>query len=405
MQEENIIIPQEEEDNLLQLFEEEQQQQSENELKLDYSIESPQERTALVKKIVESLPPQKLTNRYLQILANYIIFAMTKEQKKTKKINTDNRMITINKRETSFQGLVSKFENGEDGIYNMIIQSDKNIIFTPKIKITEQDIATIPHLKELRDAIASIEQAQKKARGKKKYLLKKQLIQMRQDQYVIKNSYKQPMYCLNAVKSFNTLDLNDNIIIHKDGTIEDRSIISLMNPKHISALLCNYVKLKQDSYGKFYTDGYFLMQDLENLVDRTLKKDYPLYYSLLIYKIDGKQNAEIQSLLEKQHGIKHSIEYISSLWRNKIPKLIADRAQKQYLEWYYSVKEYGKWKRCSRCGEIKLAHNKFFSKNNSSKDGFYSICKNCRNKKTKEKKPTIKIIKRIPYKKPEESNN
>jgi hypothetical protein len=48
--------------------------------------------------------------------------------------------------------------------------------------------------------------------------------------------------------------------------------------------------------------------------------------------------------------------------------------------------EKGKYKRCSRCGQIKLAHNKYFSKNKTSKDGFYSICKVCRNAKTKEKK-------------------
>ena len=44
---------------------------------------------------------------------------------------------------------------------------------------------------------------------------------------------------------------------------------------------------------------------------------------ILVYKIDGKPNLEIQNLLEEEFGIRHSIEYISSLWRNKIPKLIA----------------------------------------------------------------------------------
>ena len=62
------------------------------------------------------------------------------------------------------------------------------------------------------------------------------------------------------------------------------------------------------------------------------------------------------------------------------------QAKKDYLIWYYSTQEYGHWKRCSRCGEVKLAHNKFFSKNKTSKDGFYSICKECRNKKNKEDK-------------------
>ena len=373
----------------------------ENIIKLDYTIESPQERTQLVKKIVESLPPQRLTNRYLQILADYIIFAMTKEQRKSKVINTQNRMITIHKREMSFQGLVSKFENGEDGIYNLITK-DKNIIFTPKISITEQDIMAIPALKQLRESIKVIQQAQKNARGKRKYLLKKQLIQMRQDQYVIKNSFKQPLYCLNGIKSFNNMRFDDNITVDSSGNIIDKSLISFFDPKHISALLCNYSKLKESSYGRFYTDGYYLIKDFENLIIKTLKDKYPLYYDLMLYKIEGKQNIEIQSLLEQQHGIKHSVEYISSLWRNKIPKLLAEQAKKDYLEWYFTIREKGKWKKCSRCQEIKLAHNEFFSKNNSSKDGFYSICKCCRNQKNKQAKKGPLIIKRIPYIKKED---
>ena len=63
--------------------------------------------------------------------------AMTPEEKKKKEILTDNRMVTVNKRETSYQGLVSKFENGEDGIYNLII-NDKNVLLTPKVSITEK---------------------------------------------------------------------------------------------------------------------------------------------------------------------------------------------------------------------------------------------------------------------------
>ena len=54
-------------------------------------------------------------------------------------------MVTINRRETSLEGLVSQFENGEDGIYNLIA-NDKNIIFKPKVSITEQDLQDIPEL-------------------------------------------------------------------------------------------------------------------------------------------------------------------------------------------------------------------------------------------------------------------
>ena len=356
-----------------------------NELKLDYTLQDPGARNELVKKIIEQTPPQRLTSKYLQLLANYLVFAMDKEERKKKNIITDNRMVTVNKRETSFEGLVEKFQNGEDGIYN-IITNDKNIIFTPKISITEEDIQTIPGMKQLRDAIAQIEAQEKVATGKRRFLLKKQLIEMRKEQYVLKNTFKPPIYCLNATKSFNHIALEEKISVNEDGSLKIEGNFSLLNPDHVSAVLCNYSRIKQDCWGQFSSDSYYMIQDLENLVDETLEKDFPLYYDLLIYKIDGKTNEEIQSLLERDYGVRHSVEYISSLWRNKIPKMIAEQARKDWLIWHYTFEEKGQWKKCSRCGQIKLAHNMFFSKNNTSKDGFYSICKDCRNAKTKAKR-------------------
>lgn len=356
-----------------------------NELKLDYTLQDPGARNELVKKIIEQTPPQRLTPKYLQLLSDYLVFAMDKEERKKKNIITDNRMVTVNKRETSFEGLVEKFQNGEDGIYN-IITNDKNIIFTPKISITEEDIQTIPGMKQLRDAIAQIEAQEKVATGKRRFLLKKQLIEMRKEQYVLKNTFKPPIYCLNATKSFNHIALEEKISVNEDGSLKIEGNFSLLNPDHVSAVLCNYSRIKQDCWGQFSSDSYYMIQDLENLVDETLEKDFPLYYDLLIYKIDGKTNEEIQSLLERDYGVRHSVEYISSLWRNKIPKMIAEQARKDWLIWHYTFEEKGQWKKCSRCGQIKLAHNMFFSKNNTSKDGFYSICKDCRNAKTKAKR-------------------
>ena len=53
---------------------------------------------------------------------------MEKREKREKKILTDNRMATVNKRECSFEGLAAQMENGEDGIYGLIT-NNKNIIF------------------------------------------------------------------------------------------------------------------------------------------------------------------------------------------------------------------------------------------------------------------------------------
>ena len=247
----------------------------------------------------------------------------------------------------------------------------------------DKDLKEIQPLQDLKESIEAVERMEKAATGKKKFLLKKQLIEMHQEQYIIKGQYKQTMATPNVVKCITKTDLSENIIIDENGEPQSDGLLTFFNPKHMSALLCNYSSLKEDAWGKFSSDSWYMMEDLDNLIEHTLKDNYPLYYDILIYKIDGRQNIEIQKLLEYKYGMTHSIEYLSSLWRNKIPKLIAEEAKKEYLIWYYSHIETGKWKRCSKCGELKLAHNKFFSKNKTSKDGFYSICKDCRNKKGK----------------------
>ena len=306
---------------------------------------------------------------------------MEKQEKKERKILTENRMMTVNKRECSLEGLVSQLENGEDGIYNLIAE-DKNQIFQPKVTITKKDLEEIPMLKQLREAINLWEAKLKTTEGKDAFTIKKALIEMRKDQYLIKNAYRKPIIFNKLTRSRNLIALTDKTCQFDEDGYPIPEGVSLLNPSVCSIILCNYSRLKQDSSDQFEGDLYYLMDAFDQIADIALK-DYPLYEKIVECKIDGLQNIQIQEILQMEFGIKHSLEYISSLWRKKIPKLIASAAEDQYLDWYYLNKEKGKYKRCSRCGQIKLAHNKYFSKNKTSKDGFYSICKKCRNSKTK----------------------
>ena len=353
---------------------------------LDYTLKTIEERKALVNKILNTAPPSQLTNKYLEILGDYILdIAISKEEKKNRYITTANRQITIDKRETSYEGLVSKFENGEDGVYNLI-NPDKTMYLSPKNEITEADIAEVPGLAELRRQIQVIEEQAKTAVGKYKYLLKKQAIEMRQQQYILKEMFRSP---LRATMTNNTrgnrIELPEEIYFDENGEPVSKALVTLFNPDHISAILCNYEILHIELAHKYNSDFHYLLRDFDKLLAEGLAP-YPAYRTLVKGKIAGMTNIEVQNLLIKEHQLHHTPEYISSLWRNKIPKILAEKAKEDYLIWYYSEVEYGKWKRCTRCGEVKLAHNRFFSKNNTSKDGYYSICKTCRNSKNKEKK-------------------
>ena len=347
--------------------------------RLDYTITDPQQRNQKVHEIVNSVSPEKLTPYYLEQLTKYL--TETPENKKEKKVLTDNRMVTINKRETSYEGLVAKLENGEDGIYNFMTGGDKNILLVPKIQITEDDIATIPGLKELREEIKKVEIRQRVARGKQKFLLTKQLIEMRQDQYVLKSAYKPPVAMMKVTKSVNQIDLDEHITVDENGDPVSDCLVSLFDPHHVCCLLCNYSKLKEDCWGHFDSDWWYLMEDFDNLSERALKEDYPILYDIMIYKIDGLQNKDIAARIKQDYDVSYSVEYLSAVWRKKIPKIIADKAKEEWIVWHYTYEEKGKWKRCSRCHEIKLAHPYFFTRNKTAKDGWYSMCKCCRNKK------------------------
>lgn len=354
-------------------------------IKLDYTLKTVEERNALVNRILAEAPSSQLTDKYLEILGNYLLdITMTKEDKKNKYITTTNRQVTIDKRETSYEELVSKFENGEDGVYNLI-NNDKNQYLTHKVEITEEDIADIPELAELKVEIEKIEAQAKAATGKNKYLLKKQVIEMRQQQYLLKEIFKHPMRKMGASHGGgNRIEISDEVHFDANGDPTSDAVVTFFKPDHISAILCNFEILDQELAHKYSSDFHYMMRDFKKLLREGLDP-YPAYRTLVEAKIQGQTNVEIQQLLIEKHDLHHTPEYISSLWRNKIPKILSEKAKEDYLIWYYTEVERGTWKRCTRCGEVKLAHNRFFSKNNTSKDGYYSICKCCRNAKTKEK--------------------
>ena len=350
-------------------------------IKLDYSLKTVEERRQYVENLLANLeePPN---SAYLEILANYLVIPIEREERKERKVLTDNRLATINKRETSLEGLVSQLENGEDGIYNLINES-KTTILQPKVSITKKDLEEVPFLAQMRDSITRWETMLRTAEGKEAYIIKKALIEMRKDQYVIKTAYRKPIVATKLVRSRPILKLEEDYTIDAETGDIIPEKFSLCDEKVCQAILCNYSKLKENSWGDFEGDLYFLMEDFDKIASIALA-DNPLLETIVINKIDGKSNLDIQKILEEEYNKKHSLEYISSLWRNKIPQMIATEAQAQLLNWHYLQVEKGKYKKCSRCGQIKLAHSKYFSKNKTSKDGWYSICKCCRSRKAKK---------------------
>lgn len=348
---------------------------------LDYSITTPADRVACVNEILKTSTPSR---QHLSYMSDYLLYtidkAQTKKERKEKyPVLTKNRQVTIDKRQTSLEGLISTLPKGEEEFHNLI-SNDKNKILDPHDRITEEDIQNIPELKNLLDLISSLQTQFESADGFAKFSLKKQIIETWQQAYILRSSYRgQPTKARlsNQIKNMAHTAIDEHITINPQTLMpQSDAFISLLNPTHISFLLCYYSQLKQECSEDLLSDMFHILLDLEALAAKVLKDKHPSLWNLLIWKIDGLSNSQIKNLMEENCNERHTEQYYSTLWRKRIPRLLAEQAQKDWLIWHYTNEEYGKWKHCSRCGQYKLAHPLFFTRN-TSKDGFYSICKEC----------------------------
>ena len=221
-------------------------------MELDYSLTTPEERVAYVKDLLDKTPPP-YSNSILTILADYILFVRDrnqtkKERKEENPILTPNREFTIDKRQVSYEGLVDKLENGEDGIYN-IIRQDKNQLLDPKDPINEEDIANIPGIKDCMDVIASLNKQLETATGKRRKDLQTSVIETWKQAYLIKGSWTAigHIKSTNQIKTLASIPIPENIYLDSDKMPHSDMPLSLLNPEHISFLLCYYQILKQES--------------------------------------------------------------------------------------------------------------------------------------------------------------
>lgn len=360
-------------------------------MRLDMRIKDPQERLSVVEELVQE---NYITKAQAVYLADYLLFTADsrqtgKEREAEYPIVTKNRDVTVNKRQVSFEETVEGLTNGEDGIYSMIV-NDKNALLDMRTPITEKDKADIPGIADNLEVIESLKAQLEQATGRRKYLLKCQIISKYQELYTLKSSYtgaSSRTRTPSQIHMLASLPLDEHITVNENGAPVSDGLVSLMRRDNVFFLLKYYRTLKQDCEGNFNSDMYYLLLDLEKTIDKAFV-DEPALRDLLWLEVDGYTGSEIVAKMQEKHNISHTEQYYSVLWHTRIPKMISDAAQKRWLVWHYTFESpaEGHWKICKTCGKMKLASPYFFNRN-TSKDGFYSVCKECRAEKHKKDKP------------------
>ena len=353
---------------------------------LDFNVKDSAGRVKEAIKELQQAP--YTTSNYLENMSDYIL--KTRESGQTKyertqeyQIITHNREMTISKRQQSLDEITSNPEIGEDKLY-VRINNDKNQLLDPKEEISADDIDNMPILGEYFALLEKLNKSLAKADGQNKYAIKKQIIETWQQIYLIKSSRK-PSYLrekvASPVKILSHVALDEHITLN-DSTLMPQSdaIISLFNKDHIRFLLKYYQQLKQECYEDLNSDMRWLLIDFENICDKAIGTS-GLLFDLVVYKVDRLSNEALTKKLNSTYRTDHSEQYYSTLWTQRIPKLIVEESMKHYLLWYYLQKDPTKsnryyWQKCGKCGELKPVHPFFYGPNGKNK--YYSICRTCR---------------------------
>lgn len=386
-------------------------------LDLDFTIESCEDRA----NFVSSLDLTKLTNAQLETVSNYILYGKDADGSSV----VDRHEVEIGtkygsykrKRPESLDELIESPTFDEASFKEM-----KPLYKKIKPSIDREKDGDIPGMRELwktidrMDRVIQINEGKIEAEENEKvpkltslqlYKMKHQLIEIRRDQYLLKDMYKPTvcMYGLNTKPGMNSdlVDYNipwdiegSNYAIAPLGTLIDgdlkflnpkqykgkdyqyninaKYIFDFRNPLHIYYLEEHYIELKEKADLDPESTIHFLLDTLDFYTKFAELNET----KTLILEMRQQQytNEEIRIALEEQLDVSHRINYISTIWKQQICEDIAEAAQLHY-DMYLKRNDKSAWKTCNKCGESKLRDNRNFMKRARSSDGFSSHCKKC----------------------------
>ena len=121
-----------------------------------------------------------------------------------------------------------------------------------------------------------------------------------------------------------------------------------------------------------------LWNTIQYYFDRALMQaEYRLIVKM---KSENWRNEDINNELRRRNLKTFSVNYISTIYKKRIPKLLAQAVEAHY-ELALALDQPDEWKRCSKCGKLLHLDSNHFRRLGKSKDGFVGSCKQCDKKK------------------------
>ena len=409
-------------------------------LKLDFSINGSTERSQFVNDFFNANPDYKPTQSELETLSNYILYG--KDADGTSIVDRGEVDIDTKYKSYAKRKAESLDELMDTPGFNENTIVTKYVYRHPKqAKIDREDStnAAIPGMKELWAAIdrmayilgvcdGTVEQDPSNPIDVSTYSqtdlykLKHNLIDLRKQQYVLKESHRPTEHTFNpnVHKGSCGESAQDPIdwerywfyplglrLMPLDGRFDNpqdyekklspwdrlqsldepyfkvKNIIDFTNSEHIYLLSKQYQSLSTG-----------MEQDHDGLCAAII--DTLEFYAAKANLVENRQliwtmkcaqcgNSTIREKVNEQFGTSYNDNYISTLFKQNICGDIAEAAR-MHADYFLNRDNESAWKICTHCGQRKLRDTREFMRKSKSSDGLASRCKKCESKVRAERK-------------------
>lgn len=292
---------------------------------------------------------------FLEKCADYLL-AVDKQDKNEQRVKVYKDKELFN-RMIKEQEMMTKTADINQSEMLVFVNPNKNYKLAKDIVVEKSDINKHPEIKayhELREYMLELhknpkkrkELAERKGISNKRIssILNKNRALLNDDMLMTKISKDRPIIWKSPLKD--------------SGNEIDWDMLDMFDPSHVKPLL--QVKKEID----ITNDMLITLNELLKKVELTDRQEEILY----LWRKDMTQQ-----YIADEIGVSRDV-VLKQL--NKIVDKVIDTYEKEYAENYYYLNiAKGKYKKCSKCGKIKLMQ--YFDKKRSNKDGYKNNCKKC----------------------------
>ena len=295
----------------------------------------------------------------LEMIANYILAVDEKDKGINYKIYTSEELFNRACREYNVINSVAKANGGLDMNYGEnileafpIFQLPKNFKKVKDLKVEKKDLEKYPPMKDYTDFYEYLKEESKRLWNTKglskedmvrRSKIKKILPEIKKDIIEVKKQLQMPIIWKAPLKDNGGADYDELDMF-------DKNVIKMLLQVHKQIDLQN--------------DLSCILVDLDNLINNVefTKRQYEV---LELWR----NGLTIENISKELHVKENTV----SITLNRAIDSIIKQYEKEYEEWYYLNIRKGTYKKCSKCGEVKLISQ--FSKNGNRLRG---NCKDCK---------------------------